>query len=262
MSVEESNRAAEIAFFDAHYRDPTFHPTANRLRHVREVNWVKRLIRNRSVPHALSVGCGAGEFELLLAPFVGKITALDISPAAIEVARDAARARSIANVEFQCGTLDNLPAGAGFDLVACISFLHHLPASDLPRTLAGLFAIMRPGGVLCTQDPNRRGWLRSIGRRVLRKSYDAYHSPDERELDPRELKSQLQSAGFVDVRLGSLDSTLIPAMYLMPRGPSWPFYVFRAIDFAWTSTPFWRFASGFSISCRKPSSPPALAPRG
>jgi SAM-dependent methyltransferase len=252
MSADRPTEAAEVAFFDRYYRDQVYHPVANRLRHAREVHWVRRLIRGKNACRVLSLGCGAGEFELMLAPNVERVVGIDISPAAIEAAREAARARGIANVEFHCQSLADLKSAEPFDLAACISFLHHLPAGELPAFLERVRACLAPGGLICTQDPNRRGALRWLGRQVLRRSYDSYHSPDERELDPRELGFQLRAAGFVDVRLGSLDHTLIPAMFLLPRGPAWPFHALRAIDFIWNATPLWRWAGGFTATGRKP----------
>ncbi len=243
---------AEIAFFDRYYHDRTYHPFGNRLRQRRELQWVLQQAGGRPVRRVLSVGCGAGEFESMLAPHVGKIVALDISPAAIAAAR-----QGVKNVEFlQLSVADlaaaNLLEGAEpFDLVLCISFLHHVPAEELPGLLRQLHALLTPGGLLCTQDPNRRGWLRAVGRRVLGKSYAAYHSPDERELDPAEFGRQLCDAGFADIKLGALDAMLIPAMFMFRRGPSWPFYLFRAADRVWTASPLWRRASGFTAVARK-----------
>src|SRR5215470_10588765 len=62
----------------------------------------------------LSLGCGIGDTELLLAPHVRELVGIDLSPAAIRQARaDAERAR-VSNVRYFEGA--HPPAGT-FDLV-------------------------------------------------------------------------------------------------------------------------------------------------
>src|SRR5438067_11128150 len=76
----------------------------------------------------LSLGCGIGDTELLLAPHVREVVGIDLSPSAIRQARaDAARA-GVANVRcLECAD----PPAELFDLVIGIFFLHHLPDAVL-----------------------------------------------------------------------------------------------------------------------------------
>jgi 2-polyprenyl-3-methyl-5-hydroxy-6-metoxy-1,4-benzoquinol methylase len=243
--------AAERAFFAQYYRDGTCNPTGARLRFARELRWVLKLLAGRGGARVLSVGCGDGLFERLLAPHVAAITALDLSGEAIAAARRLAAEQSLDNVEFRCQSLRELEWRESFDLVVCLSFLHHLPPAELAGFLAAACEHLTPAGLFVAQDPNRRGWLRKIGRRVLGGKYDSYHSPDERELDPIEIRAMARSAGFSDVRLGCLDSTLIPSMYLLAKGPAWPMYVCLAVDWLWRHTPLAPWASAFTLVARK-----------
>src|SRR6185295_19082015 len=52
----------------------------------------------------LSLGCGIGDTELLLAPHVAEVVGVDLSPAAIRQARADAQRLGIANARFQEGT--------------------------------------------------------------------------------------------------------------------------------------------------------------
>jgi ubiquinone/menaquinone biosynthesis C-methylase UbiE len=80
----------------------------------------------------LSLGCGIGDTELLLAPAVGSITGVDLSPAAIRQATlDAGRA-GIRNAEFLESDPHSLElAEHSFDIVMAVFFLHHLPDEQL-----------------------------------------------------------------------------------------------------------------------------------
>src|SRR5512142_1763209 len=52
----------------------------------------------------LSMGCGIGDTELLLAPHVGEVVGVDLSPAAIRQARADAEKAGIRNARFEEGT--------------------------------------------------------------------------------------------------------------------------------------------------------------
>lgn len=71
----------------------------------------------------LSLGCGIGDTELLLASHVGSIMGIDLSPSAIRQARqDAARA-GVANADFlETSAADAALPEAGFEAVIGIFF--------------------------------------------------------------------------------------------------------------------------------------------
>src|SRR5882757_6288722 len=71
----------------------------------------------------LSLGCGIGDTELLLAPHVGEVVGVDLSPAAIKQARADAARLGISNARFEEGT----GAQGKFEVVIAIFFMHHLP---------------------------------------------------------------------------------------------------------------------------------------
>jgi SAM-dependent methyltransferase len=178
------------------------------------------------------------------------VTGIDLSPEAIAAAEVARSAQGIQNVEFRCSTLADLRWDHSFDTIVCLAFLHHVPERDLAPFLATARRHLRPGGIFYAQDPNARGILRSVGRKLLGRRYDAYHTPDERELDPEEMMSALRAAGFGAVEVRFVDLTLIPALYLWKRGAAWPLRLAAAVDRAWCASPCARWASGFALIAR------------
>lgn len=249
--VEERERD----FFDRHYGGGAWNAAGDALRLRRELGALRRLAGGRRLGRLLSIGCGEGPFECLLAPHAESVLAIDLSAEAIERARRRAEAAGVANVEFRCQPLSALRTEERFDGIVCLAFLHHVPEAELPGLLASLHAQLRPGGFFFARDPSRRGILRALGRLVLGARYHRYHSPDERELDPEELAAQLRAAGFASVETGWIDLTLIPGHYLFPRAGAWLMHVFAAIDRVFCATPFARFASGFTVFARR--APPA-----
>ena len=67
----------------------------------------ERGLLNRSA-RVLSLGCGDGRFEVVLAPHVGRIVGLDISPVAVEHARARAAREGHDNIEVRVGDLHDV----------------------------------------------------------------------------------------------------------------------------------------------------------
>lgn len=243
--------ADEVAFFDRYYQSRAYNELGWRLRIDREVRNILRVAGGRKLGRVLSLGCGDGQFEIALAPHVGHVTALDISPEAIELAQRQLAVAGVNNVDFRCQPLAELDWDKGFDAVICLAFLHHVRPSDLPGMLQTACRALAPGGFFYSQDPNALGFLRWLGRRTIGGNYDKYHSPDERELVPAELVADLRTAGFGQVDLGYIDVTLIPALFILRNGPSWPLRFCRPFDWLWCHSPVARWASGFFAVARR-----------
>jgi len=157
----------EIAFFDKYYESEVYNPTGWQLRLAREVRSLRREMRVGTLGRVLSLGCGDGQFELLLSPWAQQVVGLDISPQGIEIARRQAARQGIANVEFRCLSFSDLEWDDQFDTIICLAFLHHVPEAELPRLLKQCFKHLKPGGFFYSQDPNRNGVLRKAGRVIM-----------------------------------------------------------------------------------------------
>jgi SAM-dependent methyltransferase len=241
----------EIAFFASYYENQGYHPVGWRLRLQRELRSLRNQAGEDRLGRVLSLGCGDGQFELMLARHAEHVTGLDISPAAIDLAKRQAAVARVHNVEFRREALSELSWNETYDAVVSLAFLHHVPPGELPTLLRQVHEHLVPGGFFYAEDPNVHGILRKIGRVVLRGGYDRYHSPDERELDPAEIESLLRRTGFDGIRIGYIDFTLIPALFLLANGPAWPLHVCAAVDWVWCRLPLARWASGFTTFARR-----------
>jgi SAM-dependent methyltransferase len=178
------------------------------------VHMVSRLLRLLPKPRSarvLSLGCGIGDTEILLAPHVKELHGVDLSPAAIRQARqDSAR---LTNTRFFEGSLDSIRGQ--FDLVFGIFFLHHLPDSTLeavPRKIARMLA---PGGCFYALDPNRYRLSGAIGSLLVPHLMRKYQTEDERELDPVRTAAMFRGAGY-GARVGYYDFLSSPLAGLFP----------------------------------------------
>ncbi len=223
---DPSYKTSELAFFGEQYGGQQYNPVGFRLRLTRDVKLLLEEFGGTRPRRLLSVGCGQGEFELMMAPHVDEVVALDLSPEAIEIARANARKRGVSNVSYICQPFEELEWEGRFDVIVCVAFLHHVPVEQMNGFLAQCYGHLEKGGLLYSSDPNINGVLRKIGRVVLGRNYDQYHTPDERELDSGELCDDLHSAGFASVSIRYTDFFLIPASYVLAR---WPGFVMQAI---------------------------------
>lgn len=125
-------------------------------RWLRAAVWERLAGRFLPGMHVLELGCGTGEDAIWLARRAVKVTATDISPAMLDVARAKAAAAGVADlVDFQVIDLAHLPADttkfdgafSDFGVLNCVS--------DYPGLAGWLAACTRPGGatVLVVMGP-------------------------------------------------------------------------------------------------------------
>ena len=95
-------------------------------------------------PSVLDVACGTGVlFPFYLSRGAGHVTAIDISPAMAEIAREKTAGLP---VEVLCGDAGSYPFAGKFDAIMIYNAFPHFPEPEkLLRTLSGY---LRPGGTL------------------------------------------------------------------------------------------------------------------
>lgn len=137
------------------------------------------------------LGCGTGQVSESLAPFVGRVIAVDDSEAMLSAAR--ARLGGLANVEVRAGSLERLPLEDGaLDVALIFLVLHHVV--EPPRALAEAARVLRPGGRLLVVDmtPHDRAEYRQQMGHVWQ------------GFPPEQLAGWLEAAGLAEPRYVTL----------------------------------------------------------
>jgi SAM-dependent methyltransferase len=101
----------------------------------------------------IDLGAGTGTFALAVAPYCGRVIAVDISPAMVAALRAKASSAGVANVAAaQAGFLSYAHAGGPVEAVYSRNALHHLP--DLWKAIAlhRIAGLLRTGGILRLRD--------------------------------------------------------------------------------------------------------------
>ena len=197
----------------------------------------------------LSLGCGIGDTELLLAPHVQEVVGLDISPNAIQQAKSDAQKLGLRNTTFLEGAVEQL-AGQQFDVVLAIFFLHHLLEDDFRAVPRQVLALLRPGGVFFSLDPSRRRLSGRVGAILVPHLLKKYQSPQERPLDPAATAEAFRAAGF-DAAESMYDFLSTPAAGLFPRWRA-GYQIARQLDEALIRIPLLRdWGSNFEVLARR-----------
>ena len=120
---------------------------------------VVRLLDLRQDEQLADIGCGTGLVTLSLAPWLGYIQAVDISPAVIERARH--NLAGLDNVSLRVGNLTALPLpDASVDKLLAYSVLQYLgDETAVSRAMHEVARVLKPGGralLAANPDPMRR----------------------------------------------------------------------------------------------------------
>lgn len=196
------------------------------------VSRILHLTKAGARARVLSLGCGIGDTELLLAPRVGEVVGIDLSPAAVRQARADAERSGVRNAIFLEGSFDR--AEGRFDAVIAIFFLHHLPDGAL-AALPEQVRVLMPGGVFYSLDPSRHRLSGKVGRLLIPRLMEKYQTEDERELDAETTAAFFRDAGF-EAQTSMYDFISSPLAGLFPSWRS-GYRVARGLDEALVRTP-------------------------
>ena len=148
---------------------------------------------------ALDVGCGGGILSDSLARAGAKVTAIDLAPAVLDVARLHLHESGL-EVDYRETSVESLAEAmpGTFDLVTCMEMLEHVP--DPGSVIRACATLLKPGGKLFLSTLNRTplafGAAIIGAEHVLRLLPRGTHRY-EQFLKPSEIAIELRNAGLV-----------------------------------------------------------------
>jgi len=149
--------AANVAHFDALGDDfDKRHPDAAEFADRLSLALRRVLVLDEDATSVLDYACGSGQISRALAPYVGQLVGVDISPRMVEVYNARANAQGLEPHEMRAiGSLDELATQQQqqqqcFDIAVCSMAYHHFASvQDVTRELA---KHIKPGGTLAVAD--------------------------------------------------------------------------------------------------------------
>jgi len=148
--------------------------------------------------NVLDVGCGAGILSESMAASGARVTAIDIAPRVLDVAR-LHLLESMLEVEYRLATIEQVAdeEGSAFDAVTCLEMLEHVP--DPASVIQCISKVLKPGGHVFLSTLNRtpRAFLLGIlgAEHIARILPQGTHRYD-RFIRPSEMSQWLREAGL------------------------------------------------------------------
>lgn len=140
----------------------------------------------------LECGCGTGWLAYFLSRRGYAVTATDVAPGAIELARANPVFQDGAVPSFQVADSEQLPFDSEFDAVVYFDSLHH--AVDEQAAITSAFRALRPGGVCIALEPGRGHHKKSL-------EVEADHDVTEKDMPPAYIWQLGRRAGFKNYRV-------------------------------------------------------------
>lgn len=142
----------------------------------------------------LEVGCGAGYGAVYLEGRYKSYLGIDYAAELIGYAEEVNKRPG---AEFEVRDVESLTGERQFDVIFMIGVLHHL---DKPEAvMRQLLGILKPGGWLVANEPQRGNPVIGAARAV-RKKVDKAYSEDQREYSSAELVTMYENTGYSEVK--------------------------------------------------------------
>ncbi|WP_054709952.1 class I SAM-dependent methyltransferase [Bacillus sp. JCM 19041] len=111
----------------------------------KDLDLLEQLVKGSKTASLLDIATGGGHAAKKVAPYVGKIVAVDLTPEMLTAAEQHLYESGITNVQFIEAPAERLPfEEASFDLVVCRIAAHHF--TNVAAFIAETFRVLKPGG--------------------------------------------------------------------------------------------------------------------
>jgi ubiquinone/menaquinone biosynthesis C-methylase UbiE len=147
--------------------------------------------------NVLEIGCATGSLTIEAKRYAGnegKVAAIDIIPGMIEVCKEKVKNENL-NIDFQLGSIDNIPFPDGlFDVVMCSFMIFHMSDTVRNKGLEEIYRVLKPNGRILVLDvvlPQKR-----FSRKLLKLFLGFTLKHELNELLPK-----LESTGFKKAKI-------------------------------------------------------------
>ena len=177
------------------------------VRKGRESHW-HELVHLPAGAAVLDAGCGNGDYTRLALLDGARVWAFDLAPEMVTATERRLTAAGLHAEELQAASVVEIPHPDDmFDVVLCFAVIDHVPDDQRNQAVAELVRVLRPGGTLYLNAPNRFAYTWRIGHWLMRQ-LGRFPKGKIRWMTPREMKRLCVEQGL---RIGpSLGLELLP----------------------------------------------------
>ncbi len=185
ISIEDFVRVNDQSY---EYREKVL-PAALTVEFWKDSGLVNFLLNDRFLENdILDVGCGSGEIDIIIAAKGYNITAVDISPYAIQLAQKLAESFSEHKdrLDFLVGNIEEMDFDKKFSSAIISHTLEHVINPE--RMMEKVISLLNPGSYILVAVPNKKAWndrthLRHYSARSLTNFLSQYSHELEVNID-------------------------------------------------------------------------------
>ena len=153
-----------------------------------------------SSDNVLEIGCGTGYFTKEIAKTGANVTAIDISPELLQIAKEEI---PDTNVSFVIENAYDLSFEANcFDSIVGSSVLHHL---EIEKAISEMFRVLKSGGSLFFTEPNMMNPQIALQKNIPALKRKLGDSPDETAFFRWSLMTLMRKTGFTNIVIKPFD---------------------------------------------------------
>lgn len=177
------------------------------IREVRESHW-RELVHVPAGGTVLDAGCGNGDYTRLALRHGARVWAFDLSPGMVAATERRLAAAGLEPKEVRVASVVDIPyPDDRFDVVLCFAVIDHVPDEHRLDAVRELVRVLKPGGTLYINTPNKHAYTWRAGHWLMRR-LGRFPEGKIRWLSPSELQALCVEAGC---RIGrSLGLELFP----------------------------------------------------
>jgi len=187
----ERERRHGLTILETNESNWGWHSAAGRIRWQRRLDFLRTALPSGK-GRVLEIGAGTGTFTAALSSAFADLTAIDISPDLLEVARCRAPSATLLCMDAHDPEFDS----ETFDAVVGCSVLHHL---DWSRALKAFFRILKPRGVIRFSEPNLMNPQIYLQKNIPALKRLSGDSPDEYAFTAGAIRQDLIEGGFTAI---------------------------------------------------------------
>lgn len=116
-------------------------------------NYFREILGNMAGKTVLDIGCGGGLLSEEFAKAGARVTGVDLSPSAIDAAREHAEQSGLSIDYRNCAIKELVDKGESFDIVICAEMLEHV--DDLAGIIRDSALLMKSGGYYLFETLNK-----------------------------------------------------------------------------------------------------------
>lgn len=177
------------------------------IRRGRETHW-EELCQVQKGEKVLDAGCGNGDYTCRLLSKGAKVWAFDYAENMVLASEKRVAKYGFKIEKLTVDSVLNIPyPDEMFDKIVCLAVVDHLSDKDRPKAISELIRVLKPGGILFINTPNRFAYHWRIGHHLMR-LLGRFPKGKIHWFTPRELKKLVRDAGLIPER--SLGLEIIP----------------------------------------------------